>query len=151
MAKPAISTITIKGDSTNKIDLDIRFKDIEASLWEGKGGFRFDESKLNSNWQTLRYKLVKEDNHVLLQAVDKGGKTIVKSKQYDYDYRYPVYYPSDEAIIEQYGTMFRIEKDGKNIKLFPIFVKEVKEINSEILKAIERYETENNLIQDNEI
>ena len=147
MIKPKINSVDITVDGNDKIEILVRFQDVDAELKPNGGGFTFSNSKLKPGWHSKRYKLVKNDDHIFLKMVDTGGQKIVCSKQYDYDLRYPVYQKPLSDLIEQYGSNFSIEKDGDNIKLFPIYMKEVKQVTKEMLNLLERYSNENNLIE----
>jgi len=153
MAKQKLSSIDLRVDGHNKISLDVRFQDVPVKLSgdEHAKGFYFRQTHRNNlpaDWESQQYKLVKKDGYILLQC-SKNNPGLTGLKRIMRYSTYPCYGAAMESIQETYGTNFSYTVEGSDIKLFPILVEEVKQVTSEILDAVKRYETENNLSNKN--
>lgn len=164
MAKPKVNSMDVKFPVTGDPIIEVRFQDVDVELLLAGRGFTFNDvsakTPQGSTWQRESYKLVKNPDHILLEhrdrtkAVKQTGvfSNILSVRRDGYQYRYPHYGNKADATREIYGSQFRFEMAGKDIKLFPINMNEAKQIRKEILDAIKRYENENNLISNyNEI
>lgn len=158
MTKQKLDKIEILFDNTGKAHPPVvRFQDVDVELRPDGRGFIFNtSSKTPSAFKTKAYKLVKLPDHILLKVritgVPEKGiySRIMNTRSDGYKDRFPYYGQKADVIRELYGTMFSCEAqtDG-DIKLFPILIEEVKQVRVEILDAIKRYETENDLIRKN--
>lgn len=145
MSKPKIESIKIN-NYDGKIEVKVRFANCQCRITRESKGFAIRSVGLTSNWYDYKYKLVKYPDHILLKS-DKNDKTLTGTKKIMDNCRYPYYGVQADKVIEEYGSEYDVIPEGDNIKLFPVRIEEVKQVTEEILEAIKRYETENNLIK----
>lgn len=135
--KPEIRTIEIQ-KSGDDLKIDIILEDCDARLTKDPGGITFCTVKgvqcINvDEW----YRLQKNSDHILLemQTPDKPLKSVKKIKMH----RFAVYGQELERLHEQYGSMYKVELIDNDIKLVPVHIEEVKQLQKEIISLVKRY------------
>lgn len=141
MANPKITKIEVLNTSIDTV-IDINLSDYDVSLTIENKGFYFKHTI-----DPLGYKVHRKEDYILLEKNDPNKKLTGVKKVMESDYRLACYGTESLKLQDQYGTMFREEvQTNGDIKLFPVHIEQIKWLRKEIIKLMQRYETENNLI-----
>lgn len=138
--KPKIESITV-GYEQGVLKTDIALKPCDVRLDPASNGLIFLSTiayNAVGSKGVQAYKLIRNSDHILLEGEDTSKKQtgLRRVKRYNV---FPVYGDNQKKIHEQYGSMFKVEIIDKDIKLVPIYIEEVKQLQKEIISLVERY------------
>jgi len=145
-----LHSINVILGANDEIKFNVRFQNVNVEL-KGAGFFiaRPIIETLYRNGNTA-FKVFKKEDYILLKSKKsdsslKGCKNLNANRASGYEYFYPYNTTATRVPTEEkYGTNFKLEMDGDDIKLYPILIDETKSIRKEILTAIMRYDQKNN-------